>query len=301
MARSYAERRSGVSRYLQEIREYQPLSREQEEDVARRIDAAGAAGAGDEAFHELVTSNLRFVVKIANEYRQMGLPYEDLLNEGNLGLIEAAHRFDPAHGAKFVSYAMWWIRKSMLKAISQNASMVHLPEYQQRQVRQARRTSHRLARGERDAVREEISRELGVPVERVDELLRMQLRDLSLDEKVGEEQEATVVDQMVDERAVDAEEEMIRDEDRDQLRRALRRLSRRELTVLVDRYGLEGARSQTLREIGQRLGMSRERVRQIETQATLRLRKVLIRSRRAAKAMRVAPAPSRLTLAPAGP
>ena len=227
---------------------------------------------------DLVTSHLGFVVKVATEYRNMGLPLEDLLNEGNLGLIEAAQRFDPSRGVKFISYAMWWVRKSILRALSENSSIVRIPEYQRKQVRSVHDTRRLLGRElGRDAGADEISREMGVKVARVDRLLQMQMRDLSLDDAVGRDGETTRLDHMVDERALDPEEEMIRRQNRVLLRHALRNLSGRQLSVIVERFGLDGRQARTLAEIGERLGMSREGVRQIETQATTRLRKAMAR------------------------
>jgi RNA polymerase primary sigma factor len=277
MSKASAQRGSGVTRYLQEIREYRPLTREAEQAVARRADGPAVCG---EPFEDLVTANLGFVVKMAAEYRHLGLPFEDLLNEGNIGLIEAARRFDPAHGAKFITYATWWIRKSMLKAISRNSTIVYVPEYQIRQARQLRETSRHLARAlGRDAGREEISKEMGVTVARLDTILQTQMRDRSLDEQVGEDRESTHLDQLVDDRAVDPEEQLIRHEMRGDLSRALLALSRRQRAVLIERFGLAGGRRQTLREIGDRLGMTREGVRQMVNQATKRLRTVMVRRR----------------------
>jgi RNA polymerase primary sigma factor len=249
-----AAQSSTASRYLQDLRKYQPVNGE----------------------NDLVTSNLAFVVKVACEYRNLGLPFEDLLNEGNVGLIEAARRFDPSRGAKFISYAMWWIRKSILKAISENANIVRIPEYQRKQARTVRDAGRYLG-GElgREVDRGEISREMGVTITRVDRLLQMQMRDLSLDEPVGREQEATVLDRMVDESAADPEEQIARRQNRALLRKALRKLTRRQLSVIVERFGLTGGPSRTLAEIGDRMGMSREGVRQIETQAPCRLRKAM--------------------------
>jgi RNA polymerase primary sigma factor len=251
-----AQRGSTASRYLQEIRACRSQASED----------------------DLVTPNLAFVVKVAGEYRNMGLPFEDLLNEGNVGLIEAARRFDPSRGARFISYATWWIRKSILKALSENASIVHIPEYQRKQARTVRDTGRHLGRSlGREAGRDEISRELGVTVARVDRLLQMQMRDLSLDETLGEDRDTTVLEKMADERAPDPEDVIIRRQNRALLRRALAHLSARQLAVIVQRFGLAGERSRTLAEIGDRMGMSREGVRQIETQATNRLRRAMVR------------------------
>jgi RNA polymerase primary sigma factor len=228
--------------------------------------------------NDLVTSNLAFVVKIAGEYRNMGLPFEDLLNEGNLGLIEASRRYDPARGARFISYAIWWVRRSILRALSRNATIVRIPEYQRKQARTVRDTRRLLGRSlGREARRDEISSELGVKVARVDRLLQMQMRDVSLDDPVGRDGDTTLLDHMIDERSADPEKELIRRQHRALLPGALRNLNSRQLSVIVERFGLDGRRARTLAEIGDRLGLSREGVRQIETQATKRLRKAMTR------------------------
>src|SRR6059036_3701770 len=143
MANRSFERSSCISKYLQEISEFPLLTKEEEHAIAVRMgEAAGQEG----SYHDLVKSNLSFVVKIASEYKNMGLPFEDLLNEGNIGLIEAAHHFDAARGTKFITYAIWWIRKSILKALSQHSAMVRIPNYQLKKVRNVRNTERMLAR-----------------------------------------------------------------------------------------------------------------------------------------------------------
>jgi RNA polymerase primary sigma factor len=143
MAKGSVDRSSCVSRYLQEISEYPLLTKEEEHAIARRMSEEGKPSG---SYHDLVKSNLSFVVKIASEYRNMGLAFEDLLNEGNIGLIEAAHHFDPGRGTKFITYAIWWIRKSILKALSQHAAMVRVPNYQLKKVRNVRNTGRMLSR-----------------------------------------------------------------------------------------------------------------------------------------------------------
>jgi len=237
-----------------------------------------STGACGEAGHDLVTSHLGFVVKIANEYRNLGLPLEDLVNEGNVGLVEAAQRFSADRGASFISYAVWWIRKAMLRAITRNANVVHVPEYQVRKARHVWNAGHVLKRAlGREADREEISRALDVTVAQVDQLFLLRPRKVSLEDKVGQDREMTLLDLLPDERIVNPEEDLIRRGDRARLRQALQSLSGRELSIIIRRYGLDGGHARTLREIAQSLGMSRERVRQVETAARRRLRKVLVR------------------------
>lgn len=246
--------------------------------MAQASPVTESTGACGEAGHDLVTSHLGFVVKIASEYRNLGLPLEDLVNEGNVGLVEAAQRFSPDRGASFVSYAVWWIRKSILRAITRNANVVHVPDYQVKKARHVRNAGSVLTRAlGREADREEISRALDVTVAQVDQLLLLRPRKVSLEDKVGRDRETTLLDQLPDERTVNPEEEIIRRGDRARLRHALQSLSGRELSIIIRRYGLDGGRARTLREIAQSLGMSRERVRQLETVARRRLKRFLAR------------------------
>ena len=166
---STKERSSVLSRYFTEIREYPLLSKEEEQKLARCVKA------GDkDALNELIESNLSFVVKVASEYRNLGLPFEDLLNEGNLGLIEAAHRYDAGKGTKFITYAIWWIRKSILKALSERSSLVRVPSYQMKKVREIRETERSLSRTlGRKPDRAEVSAELERSLAKVDQVLSL--------------------------------------------------------------------------------------------------------------------------------
>ena len=278
MANRSFERSSCVSKYLQEISEFPLLTKEEEHEVAVRM---GEMAGKDGSYHDLVKSNLSFVVKIASEYKNMGLPFEDLLNEGNIGLIEAAHHFDPSRGTKFITYAIWWIRKSILKALSQHSAMVRIPNYQLKKVRNVRNTERMLAKElGREADREEISKELRVTIAKIDEILQMKMRELSLDDKVGKDKDTPISDYLVDGRSVNPEDELIKNESQVVIRMALRSLTDQEQTVIINRFGLEGGRVFTLKEIGEKLGVSRERIRQIENQAKKRLRKLIARQQR---------------------
>src|SRR5881296_1836742 len=274
MANRSFERSSCVSKYLQEISEFPLLTKEEEHEIAVRMEEAGKNG----SYHDLVKSNLSFVVKIASEYRNLGLPFEDLLNEGNIGLIEAAHHFDHTRGTKFITYAIWWIRKSILKALSQHSAMVRIPNYQLKKVRNVRNTERMLSRElGREADREEISKELRVTIAKIDEILQIKMREMSLDDKVGRDKDTPISDYLVDGRSVNPEDELIKNESQGVIRMALRNLTEQEQTVIINRFGLEGGRVFTLKEIGEKLGVSRERVRQIENQAKKRLRKLVAR------------------------
>ena len=266
-----AERDSSLSRYLSEIGGYSILTKEQEMEIAKRAHACGIL----EQLNRLVESNLSFVVKIANEYRNLGLPFEDLLNEGNVGLIEAAQRYDHNKGTKFITYAIWWIRKSILKALSEQSSLVRVPNYQMKKVRKIRDTEQSLARSlGRKPEKDELSRELDSSISKIDEILQIKLREISIDEKVGKDKDIPISDYLVDSRCVSPEDMLLKNESEDLVRNALHLLTEQEHSVITNRFGLAGGRSFTLKEIGHSMGLSRERIRQIEAQAKKKLRRI---------------------------
>ena len=268
MSRRYPKD-SCLSRYLSEISEYRVLSKEEEVSLAKKVRS------GARSVNRLVESNLSFVVKIANEYRTMGLPFEDLLNEGNIGLIEAAQRYDHRKGTKFITYAIWWIRKAILKALAEQATLVRVPNYQLKKVREIREMERNLSRSlGRRPRRDEISAKMRSPVAKLDEILQIKMREVSLDEKVGEERDTPISDYLVDVTSVNPEDEFIRNEGTELIRTALFTLTDQEKTVVANRFGLKGRRVMTLKEIGEQMGLSRERIRQIECQAKRKLRKM---------------------------
>jgi RNA polymerase primary sigma factor len=269
------DRNTVLSRYFSEIRSYPLLSKEQEQTLARNV----KNGCRD-SLHELIESNLSFVVKVASEYRNLGLPFEDLLNEGNVGLIEAAHRYDASKGTKFITYAIWWIRKSILKSLSEHSSLVRVPTYQMKKVREIRDAESSLRRSlGRKPRREEISTQLERSLSKIDQVLQFTLRELSLDEKIGKDRTTPIADYLVDDAAGSPEEDLIKRETNDLVKEAMRLLSDQEKTVLFHRFGISGGPTLTLKEIGEIMSISRERVRQIECQAKTRLRKIFARKR----------------------
>lgn len=275
MQSSHNQRSSVLTRYFSEIRGYPLLSRDQERALARNV-KTGCRESRD----ELIEANLGFVVKVASEYRNLGLPLEDLLNEGNLGLIEAANRYDATKGTKFITYAIWWIRKSILKALSERSNLVRVPSYQMKKVREIRETEQCLRRTlGRKPKREEISASLARSLTKVDQVLQFSLKELSLDHKVGKEREQTISDYLVDESSANAEDEMIKREDNSLVAEAMHVLTEQEKTVVCYRFGMMGGGSMTLKEVGALMSISRERVRQIECQAKRRIRKLFTERR----------------------
>jgi RNA polymerase primary sigma factor len=265
------EKDSSLARYLSEIGAYSILTKQQEMEIARNARLNGRRG----ELNKLVESNLSFVVKIANEYRNLGLPFEDLLNEGNIGLIEAAQRYDHGKCTKFITYAIWWIRKSILKALSEQSSIVRVPNYQLKKVRKVRDTEQSLARSlGRKPEKDELSKELDSSISKIDEILQIKLREVSMDEKVGKEKDIPLSDYLVDDQGINPEAELLKDESTSLVRTALDSLTKQEHVVITNRFGLAGGRSFTLKEIGQTMGLSRERIRQIEAQAKKKLRRI---------------------------
>lgn len=275
MEPTHNERSSVLSRYFADIREYPLLTKEEELVLARRV----KQGRRD-ALNELVESNLSFVVKVASEYRNLGLPFEDLLNEGNIGLIEAAHRYDASKGTKFITYAIWWIRKSILKALSEHSNLVRVPNYQMKKVREIRDAENSLRRSlGRAPERAEISQRLSRSVNKIDQVLQFTLREVSLDDKVGKDRDKPISDYLVDPASTSPEEDMIARESNGLVGEAMTHLTEQERIVIGYRFGLSGGAPLTLKEIGEKMGISRERVRQIECQAKSRLRKVFAKKR----------------------
>src|SRR5262245_24258163 len=202
------ERSSVLSRYFSEIPEYPLLTKDEELALAEGVKRGDRA-----ALNELIESNLSFVVKVSIEYRNLGLPFEDLLNEGNLGLIEAARRYDASKGTKFITYAIWWIRKSILKALSEHSNMVRVPNYQLKKVREIREAETTLRRSlGRKPKREEISACLSKSVTKIDQVLQLKLREVSLDDKVGKERESSIAEYLVDKNLTSPEDDLIRRE-----------------------------------------------------------------------------------------
>jgi RNA polymerase primary sigma factor len=257
-----------LGRYLADIRKIPRLNERQEKRVTREI-RNGRPG----AINRLVKANLAFVIKIGNEYRWTGVPIEDLINAGNLGLIGAARRFDSTRNVRFTTYAAFWVRKSILEAVAAESRVVRLPSYHtqmQREIVHAERTLQRSL-GRRPS-RIELADHLSMNLNRLERLLRLGGCEISLDDPLEDTPGAVLRHKLADQGGVSIERKIHLQELTSDLQRLLGELDRRQRIVLKLRYGLEGARPRSLSEIGRRLRLSRERVRQIERRAIRSIR-----------------------------
>lgn len=255
--------------YLRQINRIPLLSADEEKDVARR------AQDGDEAARELlVQSNLRFVVSSAKKYTNQGVPIEDLVNEGNIGLIKAAERFDVGRGFKFISYAVWWIRQAILVCLSRSSRIVRLPLNRANILYKIGKAKRELDQGlGRKPSVEEISKLTGISIEEIEESSRIANTHISLDTRIsGEGDERTIVENLEDELTERPDAYVERRRLGDSMNQALAMLGEREREILEIYFGVNGEEPLTLEDIGKRIGLTRERIRQIKEQAIQKLR-----------------------------
>ncbi len=255
--------------YLKEINNTPLLTREQERDLAKRIRKSD-----ETALHALVKANLRFVVSIAKQYVNQGLSLADLVNEGNLGLIKAAYRFDEKRGYKFISYAVWWIRQAMLQALAEQSRIVRLPLNRAgtlyRIGKAARQLDQELGRTPEVS---EIAEKLKLPHDEVRDTMQIANSHLSLDASFSNDQEEnSLVDYLADDNLESPDEQTYVNALSDDMQKALDTLTDRERQILSLYFGIEGEEPLTLEEIGKRMHLTRERIRQIKEKAILRLR-----------------------------
>jgi len=263
--------RANLGVYLAEIACIPLLTREEEQALARRVQA------GDEAAKQrLVEANLRLVVQIARRYLNRGLPLPDLIEEGNLGLLRAVEKFEPERGTRFSTYATWWIRQAVTRALANQARTIRLPVHVElllaRYVREQSRLTQTLGR---TPTAEELAQALGTSAREIAELEEVRQHPVSLDAPAGGESSTTLGDLIADRAAVPSETLADLFRDRADLASVLDDLAANERTVLRRRFGLEGDPPETLETIGQRLGLSRERVRQLEGAGLRKLRALL--------------------------
>lgn len=254
--------------YLREIAGHSILEREEEVLLAQAIREGD-----EEAVNRLVASNLRFVVTVAKRYRNHGVPFADLVNEGNLGLMRAARRFDETKGVRFISYAVWWIRQAMMQAIAEQSRIVRVPVGRMDEANKVGRASRRLSQQlGRRATSEEVGMEIGLSPEAVQRALGMQSGYISLDAPVPDTEDTSMLELIPDREGEEPDERTQREALRDVLEASLTHLPDREARILELYFGLDGQEAHTLEQIGRKFSVSRERIRQIKDRALVRLR-----------------------------
>ncbi len=266
--RTVNESNRSLSRYLEEIGDFEPLNPNREVELAIRIKQDDHT-----ALEELVKANLRFVVSVAKDYQGQGLPLTDLINEGNLGLIKAAGRFDETRGFKFISYAVWWIRQSILQALAEHSRIVRLPLNRVGTISKITKTAEKLeAEIERSPNEKEIGRQLNMTSDEVIDAMRISRRHQSLNAPFRDGDKNSLIDIIKDDNQVAPDTPLMNDSLKDEIRNSLDTLKDREKMVIKMYFGIERDYALTLNEIGEEFNLTRERVRQIKEKAIRRLR-----------------------------
>ena len=258
---------ASLDKYLQEIGKEDLITVEEEVELAQRIKK------GDqEALEKLTKANLRFVVSVAKQYQNQGLSLPDLINEGNLGLIKAAEKFDETRGFKFISYAVWWIRQSILQALAEQSRIVRLPLNQVGSLNKINKAFARFEQeNERTPSPEELANVLDLPKEKVSDTLRVSGRHVSVDAPFSDGEDNNLLDVLVNTDSPNADRGLINESLSTEVERALATLTDRERDIIRYFFGI-GCPEMTLEEIGEKFGLTRERVRQIKDKAIRRLR-----------------------------
>ncbi|MCR5159703.1 MAG: RNA polymerase sigma factor RpoD/SigA [Prevotella sp.] len=256
-----------LDKYLQEIGKEELISPDEEVELAQRIKK------GDKnALERLTKANLRFVVSVAKQYQNQGLSLPDLINEGNVGLIKAAEKFDETRGFKFISYAVWWIRQSILQAIADQSRIVRLPLNQVGSVNKINRALNKFEQeNERRPSAQELSEHIDLPQEKIDEAMSANTRHVSVDAPLSNDEDGSLLDLLVNTDAPLADSHLVDESLKAEIDHALLTLKERERGIIKAYFGI-GEPEQTLDEIGARFGLTRERVRQLKEKALQRLR-----------------------------
>ena len=257
-----------LDKYLQEIGKVDLITAEMEVELAKRIKQGDAI-----ALEKLTKANLRFVVSVAKQYQNNGLSLGDLINEGNVGLIKAAERFDETRGFKFISYAVWWIRQSILQALAEQARVVRLPLNRVGSLNKISRAFSDLEQKfPREPSSEELADVLDVSVDEIEKTIRSGGRQISVDAPFVQGEENSLLDVLTSDQVDTPDTALMHDSLQREVSRALSTLTERESEVICDYFGLNGHTAMTLEEIGEKFNLTRERVRQIKEKATRRLR-----------------------------
>ena len=254
---------ASLDKYLQEIGREELISPDVEVDLARKIQK------GDQkALEKMIRANLRFVVSVSKQYQNQGLTLSDLINEGNLGLIKAARRFDETKGFKFISYAVWWIRQSILQALAEQSRLVRLPLNKIGSINKVNRTWSQMEQQMgRSPSYQEVALEMGLDIEEVKRVMASSTRHISMDAPLLYGEDGTLYDQILNPDASNPEDKLLRDSLCKEIERVLACLNEREADILRLYFGLRGYIPQSLDEIADRFGLTRERVRQIKEKA----------------------------------
>jgi RNA polymerase primary sigma factor len=261
---------ASLDKYLQEIGREVLIKPEEEVELAQKIRKGGAEG--QKALEKLTRANLRFVVSVAKQYQNQGLSLPDLINEGNLGLIKAAEKFDETRGFKFISYAVWWIRQSILQALAEQSRIVRLPLNQVGSLNKINKALSKFEQeNERQPSNEELSEMIDVPKEKISDTLRVSGRHVSVDAPFVEGEDNSLLDVLPNDDSPSADRGLMKNSLSIEIDRALSTLSPRERDIIKSFFGI-GCQEMTLEEIGERFGLTRERVRQIKEKAIRRLK-----------------------------
>jgi RNA polymerase primary sigma factor len=269
----YGDSETGIRMYLREIAQVPLLSAAEEVELAARIKVGDS-----EARAHMIRANLRLVVKIAHDYANFGLPMSDLISEGNIGLIKAVERFDPSKGGKLSTYAAWWIKQSIKRALANQSKTIRLPVHLVDKIAKVRRLSATLSEElGREPTDEELSAEVGISALKLAQLRLVSLRPASLDAPVAEEDGKELGETVSDLEAQNPHEQLSGSDLLQELGDLMERLDARERRILEARFGLEGDPPKTLEEVGRRFGVTRERIRQLQNGALSKLRRALAR------------------------
>jgi RNA polymerase primary sigma factor len=263
---------TGLNRYLREIGRIPLLTPQQEIELAEKIKKGNAA-----ARERMINSNLRLVVTIAHDYANLGLPLLDLISEGNIGLTKAVERFDPAKGAKLSTYAMWWIKQSIKRALANQGKTIRLPVHLVDKIAKVRRVSLQMSDElGREPTDDELGEEIGIAAEKVAVLKSLGIRPASLDAPIGDDDDSTEIGEVIGDEEAQTPFELLRDEDlRNEMEGLLEALDHRERKIISQRFGLEGAKPKTLEDVSKDFGVTRERIRQLQNVALAKLRRAL--------------------------
>jgi RNA polymerase primary sigma factor len=258
---------ASLDKYLQEIGHEELISPEEEVELAQRIRQGDRA-----ALERLTKANLRFVVSVAKQYQNQGLSLPDLINEGNLGLIKAAEKFDETRGFKFISYAVWWIRQSILQAIAEQSRIVRVPLNQVGSVNKINKMLNRFEQeNERRPSIDEIADRVDLPQEKIEEAMKVNTKHISMDAPFADDEDNSLLDILPNNDTPNTDNELVKESLRDEIGRALQSLNERERNIVEAFFGI-GQPEMTLEEIGDKYGLTRERVRQIKEKAIRHLR-----------------------------